>query len=36
MVKGSGLKKARCVCKHMAKGQNKTKARKACNVKGAR
>lgn len=31
--KGSkGLRKARCVRKHMAKGQGKKKARRACGV----
>ncbi len=30
-----GLRKARCVRKKMGAGMSKTKARKACKVKGA-
>jgi len=34
MAKGSGLRKARCVRKHMADGMTKTESRTVCNVKG--
>lgn len=30
---GKGLRKARCVRAHMAKGKGKQKARRACGVK---
>jgi len=33
MAKGTGLRKARCVRKQMAKGKSKTTARKSCGVK---
>jgi hypothetical protein len=32
MVKDSGLKKARCVRKHMAKGESKKESRRICKV----
>lgn len=32
--RGRGLRKARCVRTHMAKGSTKKSARRACGVKG--